>query len=75
MGGWLGDSVDEGTNKVRTMEQILEDEKTQNNILELHIQKLNVISDEGDDAVQKAKNLTFEDFGELLFEVLKIKGI
>ena len=47
MGGWLGDSVDEGTNKVRTMEQILEDEKTQKNILELHIQKLNC--DEDDD--------------------------
>ena len=68
---WAGDSVSGGNRKMRTFEQILEDEKSQRNILEIEIQKLNIVN-EDDEAVQKAKNLTFEDFGELMFDVLKI---
>ena len=40
---WAGDSVAGGTYKMRTFEQILEDEKTQRNILESYIQKLSLL--------------------------------
>ena len=68
---WASDSVSGGNRKMRTFEQILEDEKSQMNILEIQIQKMNILN-EDDETVQKAKNLTFEDFGELMFDILKI---
>ena len=68
---WASDSVSGGNRKMRTFEQILEDEKSQRNILEIQIQKMNILN-EDDETVQKAKNLTFEDFGELMFDILKI---
>ena len=53
----------EGTSNMRTFEQIIEDEKANRNILEIHLSK----------NPTRPKNLTFDDIGEFIFDVLKIK--
>ena len=58
-------SVAGGEPKTRTFEQILEDEKSKRNIIEIQMNKV-VVDD------NQPKSLTYEDIGELLFDVLKI---
>ena len=59
-----------GSAGTRTFEQILEDEKRDRNILEIQLQKCSV---DCDDQVTTIKSLSYEDLGELLFDVLEIK--
>ena len=68
---WAGDSVSGGSTV--TFEQILEDEKKQRNILEIQLIKNDVTNHDG--SVGKARNLTFEDIGELLFDILEINPV
>ena len=68
---WADGSVPGRKSITRSFEQIVEDEKKERNILEIVLQKLNVVNDDG--SVTKPKSLTFEDIGELLFDVLLIK--
>ena len=67
---WAGGSVSGGNITTRTFAQILEDEKKQRNILEIQLNRNNVTTNE---TTGKAKNLTYEDIGELLFDVIEIK--
>ena len=48
---------------MRTFAQIIEQEKANRNILEIHLSK----------TAAKPKNLTFDDISELIFDILKIK--
>ena len=57
-------SVAGGAPKTRTFEQILEDEKSKRNILEIQMSKV-VVDD------NQPKSFTYEDIGELLFNELK----
>ena len=52
----------EGTKNMRTFSQIIEQEKLNRNILEIHLRKTEA----------KPRNLTFDDIGEFLFDILKI---
>ena len=63
------DSVTGGSS--RTFEQILEDEKTNRNILEIQISRNNKTNGETE-TTAKPKNLTYEDLGKLLFDTLCI---
>ena len=67
---WAGDSVSGGSTITRTFEQILEDEKKKRNILEIQLIKNDVTNPDG--SVGKARNLTYKDMGELLFDILQI---
>ena len=60
---WALGGASEGTSNMRTFEQIIEDEKANRNILEIHLSK----------NPTRPKNLTFDDIGEFIFDVLKIK--
>ena len=66
---WAGSGVSGGMNCSRTFQQIIEDEKKKRNILEIKLQKLKLISDSDD---SYARSLTYDDLGELIFDVLKI---
>ena len=59
---WALGGASEGTSNMRTFEQIIEDEKANQNILEIHLSK----------NPTRPKNLTFDDIGEFIFDVLKI---
>ena len=52
----------------------MEDEKKNRNILEIQLNKVTNLTDKSDSEtdVIKVKNLTYEDLGELMFEVLEI---
>ena len=67
---WAADSVTGGTTTTRTFEQILEDEKKERNILEIQLVRNN--SPNSDGSPGKTANLTYEDLGELLFDILEI---
>ena len=68
---WAGTGVSGGMNSGRTFQQIIEDEKKKRNILEIKLQKLKLITDsEGDE--NYARSLTYDDLGELIFDVIKI---
>jgi hypothetical protein len=63
---WAGAGVSGGINmKTRTFAQIIQDEKNQRNILEIQLNK--IVTNNTD-----PKSLTYEDIGELLFDVLEI---
>lgn len=66
---WAGGSVTGGIT-TRSFAQILEDEKKDRNILEIQLNCNTITSESGSQS--KAKNLTYEDIGELLFDILEI---
>ena len=55
--------------KMRTFEEIIADAKSNRNILEIHLKK----KIPTDDPSKKPTNLTYDQLGELLFDVLQIK--
>ena len=56
--------------KMRSFEEIVADTKANSNILEIHLKKnLNDVS-----PTSKPANLTYDQLGELLFDILKIKS-
>ena len=66
---WADISVTGGNPAGRTFEQIVEDEKRDRNILEIQLQKCNT----PDEDLANIKSLTYDDLGELMFDVLEIK--
>ena len=56
--------------KIRSYEEIIADAKSNRNILEIHLKKNTPV----DDPSKKPANLTYDQLGELLFDVLKIKS-
>ena len=62
---WAGNSVPGGNMKTRTFAQIIQDEKNQRNIIEIQLNR--IVTNDSD-----PKSLTYEDIGELLFDVLQI---
>ena len=56
--------------KMRSFEEIVADAKANRNILEIHLKKN--INDES--PTSKPPNLTYDQLGELLFDILKIKS-
>ena len=58
------------TIKMRSFEEIVADAKSNRNILEIHLKK-NV---NNDSPTSKPANLTYDQLGELLFDILKIKS-
>ena len=64
---WAEGSVTGG----RSFAKIIEDEQRDRNIIELQMNRLSVEDEHGN--MNKVKQLTFEDLGEFLFDVLEIK--
>ena len=68
---WAGAGCPGGTNhNRRDFSSILEQENYRRNILEIKIVKITTTDSEG--AIHKPKHLTFDDLGELIFDVLQI---
>ena len=68
---WAGDRMGASSNtKMRSFEEIVQEAKSNRNILEIHLKK-NVNSD---DPSVKPSNLTLDQFGELLFDKLNINS-
>ena len=69
---WAGRGAQGGakTTAQRTFAQIVEDEKLTRNILEIQLDK---ITSEQNGVISKPKPLTFDDLGELIFDVLKLQ--
>ena len=59
---WAMGGAPGGTSNMRTFSQIIEEEKSNRNILEIHITKTS----------SKPKNLTFDDIGDFISEIIKI---
>ena len=59
---WAMGGAPGGTSNMRTFSQIVEEEKTNRNILEIHLTK----------TTSRPKNLTFDDIGEFIFDIMKI---
>ena len=55
---------------MRSFSQILEQEKANRNILEIHLTKTSWTNEQG--KTEKPKNLTFDDLGEFIFDKLKV---
>ena len=55
--------------RLRSFAQIIADEEVNRNILEIHVYRMNTIVNS---AETKAKSLTFDDLGELVFDVLNV---
>ena len=64
---WAGVGALGGANS-RTFEQIIEQEKKERNIIEIHLTKSLEANQEN-----SARQITFDDLGELIFDVIKIK--
>ena len=64
---WVEGSVSGG----RSFSKIIEDEQKNRNIIELQITRLSTEDEHG--VMNRAKQLTFEDLGEFLFDILEIK--
>ena len=64
-----GDSTNASEVRMRTFAEIIAAEKSQRNILNIHVQR-NVQAE--DKSLPKPKNLTFDDLGEFIFDILKI---
>ena len=64
---WASNGASGGSLNCRSFDQIIEEEKKNQNIIEIHLSKLPTSDD------QIVKNLTFDELGELLFDELKIK--
>ena len=60
---WTLGRASGATKNMRNFVEIIEQEKSSRNILEIHLTK----------TATKPKNLTFDDLGELVFDILKIK--
>ena len=56
---------------IRSFEQIIAEERQRRDILDIHIQKINSIDENGE--IVRPKSLTYEDLAELLFDELKIE--
>ena len=71
---WYGDRASGGNpmHAMRSFAQIVEDEKRDRNILEISIQKPKPSDDDPEAA--RIKPITFDDLGELIFDVLKINA-
>ena len=67
---WAGGRNGAESVKMRSFEEIVQDAKTKRNILEINLKK---IVDETDSNL-KPPNLTFDQFGELIFDRLKISS-
>ena len=66
---WTGHGVTGGTTALqRPFAQIIADETSTRNIIQLHLRRINPTEPN----VPQPKNLTFEDLGEFLFDILKI---
>ena len=65
---WAGGGVTGRNILTRTFAQIIDDEKKQRNILEIQLNR-NINQTTG----SSPKNLTYEDIGELLFDILEIQ--
>ena len=65
---WAESGVSGGITIGRSFQQIIEDEKKQRNIVELKLQKLKLNSESD----EYARSLTFDDLGELIFDIIKI---
>ena len=68
--GWQQNRVSGGNLKTRTFAQIIEDENTQRNILEIQINGIEKPNPTGPPS--RPKSLTYEDIGELLLNILEI---
>ena len=66
---WAGGKNGENV-RMRSFEEIVTDAKSNRNILEIHLKK----NLDENDANKKPANITFDQFGELLFDVLKINS-
>ena len=64
---WAGEGALGGANN-RTFNQIIEEEKKNRNIIEIHLTK-----NTGNTQENQPRQLTFDDLGELIFDVIKIK--
>ena len=69
---WTGHGAPGGNKPttLRTFAQIVEAEKVNRNILEIHLEK---ITSEDNGVTIKPKSLTFDDLGELIFDILKVE--
>ena len=63
---WTGGRGSGGPSTMRSFEEIVEQEKMNRNIIEINLGKAS------DDEEGKVKSLTFDDLGELIFDVLKV---
>ena len=63
---WAGDRASGGQN--RTFSQIISEEKQTRNIIEINITKIISVDQDGEQV--RPKSLTYEDLGELLFDIL-----
>ena len=59
-----------GGNNMRSFAEIVEEEKRDRNILEINIQKIKPTDEK---EMEKTKPITFDDLGELIFDILKIE--
>ena len=66
---WAGDSVSGG--QTRSFEQIIQEEKRNRNIIEIQLTKIQRSDENG--KILRPKSLTFEELGELIFDVFEIK--
>ena len=57
-----------GAPSFRPYSQIIEEEKSQRNILEIHLRKV-ILQDQVN---SKPKNLSFDDIGDFIFDILKV---
>ena len=68
---WAGLGAPGGTKpNSRNFSQIIQEEKTNRNILEIHLQK--IILTDSDGNTSKGPNLNFDDLGVLLFDIIKV---
>ena len=67
---WAGGRNGAESVKMRSFEEIVQDAKNNRNILEINLKK---IVDENDSSL-KPTNLTFDQFGELIFDRLNISS-
>merc|ERR1712240_937421 len=65
---WAVDGASGKEVKMRSYAEIIAEEREQRNILEIKLTRL----DEADGSETKAKALTFDDIGELIFDVLHV---
>ena len=68
---WTGQGVPGGSsNQQRPYSQIIAEENTNRNMIKIHLKRSQPTEP---DTTKTVKNLTFEDLGEFLFDILNIK--
>ena len=72
---WAGNRAVGGTNNQnnRSFSQIIAEEKVNRNILEIRVRKVKVDTSKVDENIN-VRSLTFDEVGELIFDILKIKA-